>query len=146
MNKSIQDLRGAKGARHDFDLQIRQNQKIQAGKSDISVQQFHLNLDFPTGGKISTFRLFFPLLGIQPYRLFLDYGPKAQKLGYDLSDMMAMVLFRRWKVLICGNPSADCLIIYQNCQSHLLRTWFLSQNWKVLIMVQQEVKMLNPRK
>ena len=94
-------------------------------------------------GRFPVLDYFPPFLSIQPYILFLDYGPRAQKLGYDLSDMMAMVLFRRWKVLICGNPSADFLIIYQNCQSHLLRTWFLSQNWKVHIMVHQEVKILH---
>ena len=70
-------------------------------------------------------------------------APKSQNLTCGLSDMMATVMFRRWKVLICGNSSADCLIIYQNCQSHLLRTWFLSQNWKVHIMVHQEVKILH---
>ena len=75
---------------------------------------------------------------------FLIMVPESQKLGCDLCDMMmAMVLFRRWKVLICGNPSADFLIIYQNCQSHLLRTWFLSQNWKVHIMVHHELKILH---
>ena len=38
--------------------------------------------------------------------------PNPQK-----SFPLTPVLFKRWKVLICGNPSADCLIIYQICQS-----------------------------
>ena len=64
-------------------------------------------------GRFLVLDYFPPFLSIQPYILFLDYGPRAQKLGYDLSDMMGMVLFRRWnwKVLICVNPSADFLII-----------------------------------
>ena len=44
--------------------------------------------------------------------------PKSENLTCGLCDMMmAMVLFRRWKVLICGNPSADFLIISELSKS-----------------------------